>query len=299
MRSLFTRILREPLGLFLILGGALFLADRWWGSRGAEVVEIDPAAIERLATLWQAQAGRLPSEDEMAFLVDDWVREEVLYREAKSLGLDRDDVIVRRRLAQKMSFLIEDGLGDLTPSDEEIVALWQANQARYVEPARYTFAHIYLSADNHPDLEADALALLAELGDSGDGGAWRQLGDPFMLAREYAERNQQEVAELFGGSFAAALDDLPVGSWSGPVESAYGGHLVRLHKRSPERRLPLEEARARVVADWTEREASRAEGEAYARIRSRYRVLLPDGTPVGESPSELEEAEPTAPAREP
>ena len=270
------RWLREPLVLFLLLGGAVFAFDRWARSGEAErqVVEVTAEQIERSRARWAAQWGREPTAAELRALVDEAVDEEILYREARRLGLDRDDAVVRRRLAQKLTFLMEDASTREAPAADEVEEYFARHAERYRRPRRMTFDHVFLSGDRRADAAGDAAGLLRELRTAA-AGRWQQLGDPFMLLSTYADRTEREVAELFGEPFAAAVAALASGDWHGPVRSAYGMHLVRVVRRTESRLPALAELRDRVVADLRDerrRERSRA---AYQAVREEYEVRLP------------------------
>lgn len=269
------RWLREPLVLFLLLGGAVFAFDRWArsGEADRQVVEVTAEQIERSRARWVAQWGREPTGAELQALVGEAVDEEILYREARRLGLDRDDAVVRRRLAQKLTFLMEDASAREAPAADEVEEYFARHAERYRRPRRLTFEHVFLSGDRRADAAGDAAGLLRELRTG--AGRWQQLGDPFMLLNTYADRTEREVAELFGEPFATAVSALALGGWHGPVPSAYGMHLVRVVGRTESRLPALAELRDRVVADlWDERRRERSRA-AYQAVREEYEVRLP------------------------
>ncbi len=268
--------LRDPLVVFVLLGIGVFALDGWLaGSEAARpVIEITPDAVDRLRARWIAQWGREPTEPELQRLVDEANDEEILYREAQRLGLDRNDAIVRRRLAQKLTFILEDAGDTGPPSEAELEDYYSGHAERYRRPGRTTFDHVFLSADSRTDPAGDAAALLSQVR-AGDDGAWQRLGDPFMLARTYAGRSDQEIAGLFGGGFADGVSALPVGAWNGPVESTYGMHLVRVNGRTPSRAPALGEVRDRVVADLREDRRRERSLAAYRELREDYEVRLP------------------------
>ena len=271
------RWLRDPLVAFVLLGIGVFALDGWLaGSETARpVIEITPDQVDRLRARWLAQWGREPTEPELQTLVDEAIDEEILYREAQRLGLDRDDAIVRRRLAQKLTFILED-VGDTGPPSEAEVEEYYARHAeRYRRPGRTTFDHVFLSGDSRADPAGDAAALLNALRAGDDAGGWTRLGDPFMLASTYPDRSEQEVAGLFGKDFADAVSELPVGGWNGPVESTYGVHLVRVNGRTASRAPTLEEMRDRVVADLREERRRERSLAAFQELREYYEVRLP------------------------
>ena len=269
------RWLRDPLVAFVLLGIGVFALDGWLagGETARPVIEITLDEVKRLRARWIAQWGREPTGDELQTLVDEAVDEEVLYREAQRLGLDRDDAIVRRRLAQKLTFILEDAGATGPPSQAEVDEYYAQHAERYRRPERTTFEHVFLSGDSRTDPAGDAAVLLGELRGVDDG--WQRLGDPFMLARRYTNRSDQEITGLFGRVFTEAVAGLPVGGWNGPVESTYGVHLVRVNGRTPPRAPALAEVRDRVTADLREDRRRDRSLAAYQELRDAYEVQLP------------------------
>ena len=295
------KFLRDPLLVFLVIGAAVFALDRMAGGvldPESRSVLVTRDQVVRLADLWSAQIGRLPTAAELDSLVEDHIREEVLVREAMRMGLARDDTIVRRRLAQKMSFLIEDTVNVDEVSEEDIAAFFEENAERYGEAQRFTLRHVYVSPDRRgSDEEAAGLAtdILEQLRQEGGGAEptntlWRQLGDPFMLRREYGRRTAADLAELFGGAFVESLATLPVGEWSGPVESAYGYHVVRLSARTEAKPAVFEDVRRRVLEDAQRDARDAANREAHEQLRNRYEIEIEELEFV----SELEGGAPSA-----
>ena len=261
----------EPVVAFLVAGAVLFVLEGW-RSGGEELSRIDvgEAEVERLRALWETQNGTLPSDAELRNLVDSWLREEIYYREAVRLGLDRDDTIVRRRLVQKLGFLKE-AEDAVDPTDADLRSWFEKNREAYRFPDRYSFEHIYLSPERYDDVAREAARVLEQLG---AGVSWRALGDPFMLNASYAERTQPEVRALFGGSFAASLPGLTEGDWTGPVESAYGAHVVRLVDRAQSHAPFFEGVQERVRQDYLDDHSRQAAEAYYQDLRGRYDVRL-------------------------
>jgi len=279
-RGLPGRLLREPLVHFLALGAALFAlfaaVGRDEGGADRRIV-VAAGAVEHLAAVFERTWQRPPTPVELEGLVADHVREEILYREAVALGLDRDDVIVRRRMRQKLELLAE-GLGrSVEPSDEELAAFLAAHAERYRVEPRVAFQQLYLSRDRRgPAAGADAARLLARLR-AGDPAA---LGDPLPLPATLRDAPLSEVGRQFGARFAERLATLPIGEWSGPVESGYGPHLVRVEARSEGRVPALAEVREAVARDWQGARAEAAAEELYRTLRSRYQVVVEDARPA-------------------
>ena len=301
--SALSRLVREPLIVFLAIGLLVFAAERVLRGGGepiSHVIDIDERQLQWIRSLWSTQASRAPTAAELEALVEDYVREEVLYREALRLGLDQGDVIIRRRLAQKMTFLMDDTAVVQAPSEDDLRRYFESNLETYIEPERLTFFHVYFSVDQRgPSAEQDARAVLEQLrrleapraGDAVDTErSWRRLGDPFMLRREYADRTLTEIVELFGREYAEAIRSHPEGAWHGPDRSAYGFHLTRIVSRSPARQPQLDEVKARVAEDLTTARRQAANDRAYDEIRERYRVTIDES--AMSSPPDLAQNEP-------
>lgn len=268
MSGAMSRLLREPLLYFLAAGAALFLMGEMLGGDPNMRIVVSEAERERLSAQWQAQMGRPPSDTELNALVEQWIREEIYYREALAMGLDQDDVIVRRRLTQKLTFLTEGLATAETPTEATLQDYYAANAERYRQAQRFTLSHRFFSADRHQDAHATALAALPQ-DDSGEPAP----GDPFMLPNSYVERSVPELARLFGREFAAALPTLPLQAWSGPVQSAYGWHLVRIEAQRPARQLEYREVSDRVLEDYLQTHRQQANEARFAALRERYRVV--------------------------
>ncbi len=214
---------------------------------------------------WQ----RPPSEKELQSLVDNWVREEIFYREGVAMGLDRDDPIVRRRIGQKVEFIIE-GMTPAAATTQELQAWLDAHREKYAIEPRFSFRQVYFNPSRRGErLEADA------------GNARRKLqagktvvGDPTMLPSVLESARRFEIERNFGSEFAAAIESLPVGEWQGPVRSEFGLHLVELTAREPGRNAKLEEARAAVERDLLQKRTEEASETYYKELRSNYTVRM-------------------------
>ena len=266
---------RSPLLVFLVLGVGLLAVERWLADGNSEErgVTVTGEQVDALRARWDAQWGRLPTDRELQGLLDEAGREEILYREAWRLGLDRGDPIVRRRLAEKMTFMLQDNAQLPAPGAREVEAYFAAHAERYREPQRTTFRHVYLNRDRRADPQGDAADLLRVVREGADG--WRRAGDPFSLLREYTDRTDREIAELFGADFAAALDGLPAGEWHGPLDSALGTHLVQVLNRRTPRRPALDDVRERVVPDLVAAQRRDQNRAALRALRERYDVRTP------------------------
>jgi hypothetical protein len=212
--------------------------------------------------------------------VNSRVREEILYREALALGLDKEDTIVKRRMAQKMEFLAED-LSDLRePIREELRAWFGKNPGPFTQPARVTFRHLYFSPDRRgQNTRADAVRALNKLtAKPEDSTASDELADPFMFQDYYGDRSPEQLAKEFGPNFAQSLFQLKPGAWQGPVQSGYGWHLVWIDSITPSRVPEFEEAEADVKSAWIEEQRAETKRKIFEAMRERYEIILPKQT---------------------
>jgi peptidyl-prolyl cis-trans isomerase C len=256
LASTVKRWLREPLAHFLLIGLALFAAygaaqnpGRTESSKRIELTQDD---LRQLLVAFTAQWRRPPTPQEVASLVNGKFTEEILYREALALGLDKGDTTVKRRMAQKMEFLAEDVSALREPKSEELRAWFARNSGRFATPSRATFRHLYFSSDRRRErARDDAVRALGKLvGQPADSKAAAVLADPFMFQDYYGDRSPQQVAKEFGPSFATALFELKAGSWQGPIESGYGWHLVWVDSITPGRVPAFEELEPDVKTQW-------------------------------------------------
>lgn len=277
------RLAREPLLHFLLLGAALFGLHRMVsGTSGAPTAEIvvSRGRIDNLKHTFTQTWQRAPTESELEGLIEDHIRDEVLYREAVALGLDRDDTVVRRRLRQKLEFLFEDPslVGD--PSEPELAEFLRENTADYRVESRISFSQLFLDPGKRgADLEADAGRLLAELRAQPDGADPVSGGDSLMLSPRYENVSASELVRLFGAEFELALRGAPLGQWFGPVTSGYGAHLVRVEAREAERTPELAEVRESVARDLEARRRERGLDAQYRALRERYLIRIESAGP--------------------
>jgi hypothetical protein len=272
------RLLREPLLHFFVLGAGIFLLFGVIGDsdeRQPEEIVVKAGQIDRLVEGWKKTRMRAPTLAELEGLIADHIREEVYYREALALGLDRDDLIIRRRMRQKMEFLSQDLAARADPTEADLQAFLEENASTFRIESRLTFRHVYFSSDRRrDDVQGDATRLLARLRGSGGTTDTRSLGDPFLLPVEFTSLPASEVKSLFGGDFAARLLALEPGAWQGPVRSGYGLHLVFVHERSDPQAPDLAEVRNAVEREWREARRREANEAIYREVLQRYEVVI-------------------------
>jgi len=272
------RLFKEPLVHFLLLGAAIFFAYNWLPNRrGAEPrkIVITQGQIEQLATGFARTWQRPPTAEELAGLVRDLVREEVYYREARALGLDKDDTVIRRRLRQKMEFVSDDIAAQVEPTDADLTAYLQARPDAFRVEQRFTFSQVYFNPEKHGEnMVHDVAQQLAELNRIGGRADASALGDSFLLEHEFAAAPRSEIAKQFGEKFAASLGELSPGRWQGPVESGYGVHLVFVRERTEGRVPVLAEVRDAVRREWDNARRLDANDKFYQELLKRYTVII-------------------------
>jgi parvulin-like peptidyl-prolyl isomerase len=259
--------LKEPLLHFLVAGGLLFAAYAWLNRGDGEaprVIRITAAEVHWLKETWARQWQRPPNEQELRGLVADYVKEALLAREAREMGLDENDTIVRRRLAQKLEFLVQDTARLAEPSEEELRQLYDMSRARYQTPRRISFTQIYFKT------EAAARQGLEELATRSAA----ELGDPSLLENAYTQVDEQTVTSLFGRDFADRIFALELDQWHGPITSGYGFHLVRISERQAAQLRPFDEVRAQVLDEWYRSQQARANAQFFAGLLQKYDVVV-------------------------
>lgn len=270
--NLLRTAIREPLLHFVAIGAVLFAitALREQQTEHSEI-RITSGEVEQLAAFWETQAQRKPTADEMRALLEERIDEEVLAREAVRLGLDRDDVIVRRRLAQKMAFVSDDLSVIAEPSEAELREYFDAHRETYATPDLYALRHVYFNPDRRPALDADAQRALQRLT---RGANADEVGDPFMLPRELADVSRDDIARDFGSIFADAVTGSAPGTWSGPVRSPFGVHLVKLESHTPRSIAKFEDVRDRVREAYLAQKQREANAALRAKLREQYKIVV-------------------------
>ncbi len=277
---------KEPLIHFFVLGLVVFglhgvLEQKPERADDPYLVEVSSAELEWLRTMWNKRMGREPTVEDLRGQVNQVIRERILEREAVEMGLDKDDVVVRRRLARKMEFLFKDLSSLSQPTDEELRQYLDENGSRYETPVRVTFTQAFFDSDKRGAEGADR-AVKAFLESSGaedvNPSVAPGLGDASMLPPHCGECDAREIRGRFGEGFFDTVKTLQPGSWHGPVKSGYGLHAVYVQERSEARLPAFDEIRARIEVDWISQRQRMNTQKAYQELRSQYRVLV-EGLP--------------------
>jgi hypothetical protein len=262
------RILKEPFIHFLLIGGLLFLLYGMLNTeRDESEIVIDENLVNELVAKWELQRNRQPTLEELENLIDEYIQQEVLYKEALVMKLDHNDEIVKRRLAQKMEF-ISDGLTEsLQPTKEMLMAYYEKNKSNYKKDPSYTFRQVYFSADERNNALADATNALVSKSP-------KTLGDELLLPGEYTHASSYQIANDLGSAFAQRLDSLEVGQWTGPITSSYGVHIVFIKEKKGGGYYTFEEVGEKVTVDYNFDASNDFKEELITSLLKNYTVVI-------------------------
>jgi hypothetical protein len=281
------KVLREPLVHFLALALALFVIhgalNRSDGVTHDRIV-VAQARIEQMATLFARTWQRPPSSSELKGLIDDYVRDEVYYREALKFGLEADDTVIRRRLRQKMEFLTDAASDTLNPTEAELAEYLNAHADTFaIEPA-VAFRQIYFNPERRGDKTSDdatnALAVLRSDASSDPAS----VGDTTLLLSELPLTSKTSIRQTFGANFADEIIKAIPGTWAGPFNSSFGLHIVRVSETRPSRMPALAEVREAVERDWASDKRRALADRRFSELVKQYDVAIePEPKPVGQA----------------
>lgn len=272
------KFLRDPLLHFLVIGAALFGVFQFAGGDEPAPGEIIVSAgqIASMEAVFTRTWQRPPTEAEREGLVNEYIRDEIVYREGVAMGLDRDDAVVRRRVRQKMEF-VADLAVDTEPTEPELKAFVAEHPEWFRAEPRFSFAHVYFRTGPGAPSGAALEIMLSDL--KAGKAAALEAGDPFLAGLDFQGFARSDVARTFGESFAAWMEREGSGEWKGPVRSAYGTHLVRVSERVEARDPPFEEVREAARREWLHGRKVQANDALYEKLRARY-VIKVDGAPL-------------------
>ena len=287
------RFYRDPLLHFAVAGALLFVGYALMNRGETDPPSTKPVHIgngevrwlkETFANQWQ----RTPTDDELSGLVAGFIEEELLAREAKTLGLDQNDTIVRRRLAQKLTFLVDDTSRISEPSDEDLRQFYDTNPQRFRVEPRVSFTQIFFNPARRQHAETDAKAALVLISTAYGSDHAATMGDPTLLETEIHDVDAQTISNLFGTDFARSIFLLRPGSWAGPVRSGYGVHLVQITDLRPATLSPFKEVRPKVLEEWRRQRENQTKAQYLGKLREKYGVVIDDSVSpsMPTSPSE-------------
>jgi hypothetical protein len=276
-----TRLLREPL-LHFVLGGAVLFGVYGWlqGERSSSPTEVvvSRGQVQSLQMQFERVWQRPPTSDELQGLIDGWVKEEIFYREGIAMALDRDDPVVRRRVGQKLEFIL-DSAAPASPTDTELQAWLDAHPGDYQTERTYSLRQVFFNPARHGDtLDVDIAAARSAL----ESGKPIE-GDTTLLPHEMNAARATDVARIFGNQFVEGLKTTAPGGWHGPMRSDFGVHLVEVTERREGSRAALHDVRAQVERDLLHARNEDAKAAVYARLRANYSVRI-DDTGIALSP---------------
>lgn len=280
MSSKLTQLAREPLVQFFLMGACIYVAYAWLGAPDEDAADrtivVDTARIESFIGGWQQRFGRPPTAQELDGLIRQFVREDILYREAVAMGLGEDDAITRRRMAQKLEFLTKDIARLKEPAIGELVRYFEDNEELYRPPDLITFSHVFLDPDERGETTLDdAAELLVQLQAAGEPDAEApSAGDRFMLQSYYPRKSELDIRRQFGSGFSAAVMQLEPDRWHGPVLSGYGTHLVYVHALEVASPAQFEDVRDDVFENWQGAQQEKINAQYFESLKSRYEIVI-------------------------
>jgi len=278
VRHILGRLLSDPLVHFVIAGLVLFAAGRMYEKQtNIYRIVVTPQHVAQLANDYALQFGTRPDPQTLDALVRRDIADEILYRQGLALKLAEDDEIVRRRVIQKMQFLMQNVSAPQEPTQKQLQAYYDAHASRYITPSRVTFSHIFFSGAKDGDSAARerALTVLATLSNHTSRAPTR--GDTFPDLYDFSAYEPEQVARLFGHTpFTDAVFSAPVKQWAGPFRSAYGWHLIYVDAREDAHRSPLSALHDAVRTDFLQAAQDETNRDAFRRLATQFTVVRDD-----------------------
>jgi hypothetical protein len=268
------RLIREPLLHFLILGMCVFVGYHLFANPNRPVqgkIAVTQAKIDNLIDNFARSWNRPPTQDELNGLIRDYVREEASVREAIALGLDRDDTVIRRRLRQKMDFMIEDVAAQTEPSEKDLALFLRSHPEKFRTEGTTSFQHVYFNPSAHKQIDQEIRQALEQLKNGRD---FESYGDPILIDRVFKDASSDEIKGQFGEKFLGELDQVPIGQWSGPIESGLGLHLVFITERKEGKEPDLNQIHDQVKREWANAKRVEMNERAYRDLLARYSVVI-------------------------
>jgi hypothetical protein len=278
------KILKSPFVYFFVLGFVVFglhsfLNRAKQDDKDPFTVEITSADIEWIRSSWEARMKRQPMQHELQGLIDRYIRDEILYREALAMDLDDRDLVIQRRLVQKLTFVFEDLAETMEPTDEELKKYMRKNQERYSIPEMMSFTQVYFNPNKRKDAMKEAKIVLARLKQAERGPEEAiSFGDAIMIESSFRQKSPDEVARILGREFVDELFSIDEKGWQGPIGSTFGLHLVYISDRIASRMPEFENIRKNVQYDFMYDRKKEVIDGAYNAVKSRYTILV-EGLP--------------------
>ena len=280
------KFLRLPIVQFVLVGVGIYLVygvikNQRSGQEDTRVV-VSAQEVDLMKANWQQRWMRAPTAEELEGQIKQYVQEQVLYREAVAMGLDKTDPVIRRQLAMKLERLVQDLVSGVEPTEEELKAYFEAHAEDYLDPERITLTQIFFDPDKRGDTtlpDAEVLKLKLQSVDN-PAEAGKDLGDSFMLQSYFPGRTEMEIAKVLGGGFAQSVFKLSAGEWHGPVLSGYGVHLVYVHDRVKPKPAAFNSVKDRVIADYKTQKRVDARDLFIEGLFEKYEVVVEEGSEI-------------------
>ena len=271
------KILKEPLVHFLLIGASLFCLYSFLNPSAEQlenkVIRIEESDVTRLVKAYQQNWNAPPDSATLKSLLKEEIKAEVFYREALRMQLDHNDEIIRRRLKQKYEFLVKDLADSQQPSEAALQFFYEENGNLYKERVKYSFSQIYFSPDKRKSPLADAQSILAQIQKKKEGNLTiKKLGDNFHLQNYFAERDYNDVRQLFGQDFSKAVFANKTTGWTTPIRSGYGIHLVNITAIQAASVRPFSQVKEKVEADWKISQQQLYNEQLYKNLLEKYEV---------------------------
>ena len=264
------RILQEPLLHFAVAGSLLFFYLSSTDTTTKPQVVITEGKIKHLRAQFAKTRQREPSKDELKALIDNQIQLDLSFEQGVQMGLVENDSIIKRRVKQKIEFMLNDSIASIEPSKEELQSYLDAHKDTYMIEPIYDFEHIYINPEKHENTDAHIAKLqMMILNDVYEGS-----GDSIMLERTFTQITTAQIARLFGRKFSKSLDSVALGSWQGPVKSGYGLHLVKIDKKIPSHLATLDEVEATIKRDYRDKAQKKAIDEFYDGLKTHYSITV-------------------------
>ena len=272
--------LKDPFFHFLLIGLGIFLLygliDQEEQGDGYKRIEITTSDADRLVLQWEKRWNRPPTEKEFEGLMKKYIRQEVLYREALAMGLDKDDTVVKQRMAQKLEFISSDIMTIDTPEDTVLQAYLDTHAQKYRIPGSITFRHIFfkLDKDNQLAVSNKINMLMKSLNQENNSVDIEELGDRFLHGKAFKEESEFEVDRLFGKTFREKLFSQEIHKWVGPIQSSFGLHLIYIDDKVNSIKALLEDARETVLRDWSYDERKKHNDALMDTLLKKYEIVI-------------------------
>jgi hypothetical protein len=272
------KLIKEPFIHFILIGGLLFALYQLFGNKSEQynnTIEISELDIKRATDAWQERWSRLPSDSELKNVIEQQVREEVFYREALALDLGKNDPVIKRRLSEKMIFIANDLLVPEQATDQQLTDFMQQHPHKFSKPLLISFKQFYFNPDLHSsDLSNELERVKFTLNSNTQDTSSTVLSDDFNGESEYTSMPLYQVARHFGQKFTAEIETLPVGTWSGPIASGYGMHIIKVTDRAESTLMPLQSIKDKVLLEWQAEQKKQANDSLYAKLRENYKIVF-------------------------